>query len=47
MNWPADLGNSISDISKKSLYEFWNDYIKLKYQNNPRQCYMDTDNFIN
>ena len=28
------------------MYEFWYDYIKPKYQNNAKLCYMDTDSFI-
>ena len=43
---PTYLGMSISDISKTLMYEFWYDYIKPKYQNNAKLCYMDTDSFI-
>ena len=28
------------------MYEFWYDYIKPKYQNNSKLCYMDTGSFI-
>ena len=28
------------------MYEFWYDYIKSKYQNNAKLCYLDTDSFI-
>ena len=28
------------------MYEFWYDYIKLKYQNNAKLCYMNRDSFI-
>ena len=28
------------------MYEFWYDYIKSKYQDNAKLCYMDTDSFI-
>ena len=28
------------------MYEFWYDYIKPKYQNNAKLCYMDTDSFM-
>ena len=45
MNKPIYLGMSILDISKTLMYEFWHDYIKLKYQNNAKLCYMDTDSF--
>ena len=43
MNKPPYLGLSILEISKKLMYEFWYDYIKPKYQNNVKLCYMDTD----
>ena len=33
-------------ISKTLMYEFWCEYIKLKYQNNAKLCCMDTDSFI-
>ena len=28
------------------MYEFWYDYIKPKYKQNAKLCYMDTDSFI-
>ena len=28
------------------MHEFWYDYIKLKYQQNSKLCYMDRDSFI-
>ena len=28
------------------MYEFWYEYIKLKYGKNEKLCYMDTDRFI-
>ena len=28
------------------MYEFWYDYIKPKYGDKVRSCYMDTDSFI-
>ena len=37
---------SILDISKTLRYEFWYDYVKSKYQNRAKLCYMDTDSFI-
>ena len=46
MNKPAYLGLSISEISKTLMYEFWYDYVKPKYQNNAKLCYMDTGSFI-
>ena len=46
MNKPIYLGLSILDISKKLMYEFWYDYMKPKYGNNVKLCYMDTDSFV-
>ena len=46
MNKPLYLGLSILEISKTLMYEFWYDYIKPKYQNNAKLCYMDTESFI-
>ena len=46
MNMPVYLGLSILEISKTLMYEFWYDYIKPKYQDNAKLCYMDTDSFI-
>ena len=40
------LGMTILDISKTLIYEFWYDYIKPKYKEKARLCYMDTDNFV-
>ena len=46
MNKPIYLGLSILEISKTLMYEFWYDYMKPKYDNNVKLCYMDTDSFI-
>ena len=46
MNKPIYLGLSILDISKITMYEFWYDYVKIKYQDRARLCYMDTDSFV-
>ena len=46
MNKPVYLGLSILEINKTLMYAFWYDYIKTKYQNNIKLCYMDTDSFI-
>ena len=46
MNKPIYLGLSILDISKILMYEFWYDYMKPKYGNRVKLCYMDTDSFI-
>ena len=46
MNKPIYLGMSILDISKILMYEFWYDYMKPKYGNDVKLCYMDTDSFV-
>ena len=46
MNKPIYLGLSILDISKILMYEFGYDYMKPKYGNDVKLCYMDTDSFI-
>ena len=46
MNKPIYLGLSILEISKILMYEFWYDYMKPKYNDNVRLCYMDTDSFV-
>ena len=46
MNKPIYSGLSILKISKILMYEFWYDYMKPKYNDNVRLCYMDTNNFV-
>ena len=46
MNKPIYLEQAILDISKTLMYEFWYDYIKPKYEEKARLCYMDTDSFV-
>ena len=46
MNKPIYLGLSILEISKTLMHEFWYDYMKPKYGDNVKLCYMDADNFI-
>ena len=46
MNKPVYLGMSILDISKTLMYEFWYDYVKPKYNDKAKLCYMDTDSFV-
>ena len=46
INRPIYLGLSILEISKTLIYEFWNDYMKSKYGDNVKLCYMDTDSTI-
>ena len=43
---PVYIGQAILDISKILMYELWYKYIKPKYGDNARLCYMDTDSFI-
>ena len=46
MNKPVYLVLSILEISKTLIYEFSYDYMKPKYGDNVKLCYMDTDGFI-
>ena len=46
MNKPVCLGLSILGLSKILMYEFWYDYVKPKYGEKTKLCYMDTDSFI-
>ena len=46
MNKPIYLGQAILDINKTLMYEFWYDYLKPKYGDKVKLCYMDTDSFV-
>ena len=46
MNKPVYLGLSILELSKILMYEFWYDYVKPKYGEKAKLCYMDTNSFI-
>ena len=46
MDKPIAVGQAILDISKTLMYEFWYDYLKSKYQDKVKLCYMDTDGFF-
>ena len=46
MNKFVYLDMPILDVSKKLMYEFWYDYLKAKYQDKAKLCYMDSDNFV-
>ena len=46
MNIPVYLGFSILELSKILMYEFWYDYVKRKYDENAKRCYVDTGSFI-
>ena len=41
LNKPVNLGLSILELSKMLMYEFCYDYIKRKYDENTKLCYMD------
>ena len=46
MNKPVYLVLSILELSKILMYDFWYDYLKPKYSEKAKCCYMDTDSFI-
>ena len=46
MNKPVYLGHSILELSKKIMYDFRYDYVKIRSDENAKLCYMDTDSFI-
>ena len=46
INKPVYLGLSILDLSKTGAYEFWYDYVKRKYSEKVKFCYMNTINFL-
>ena len=41
MSKPVYLGLLILEISKILMYEFWYDYVKPKYGEQEKLCYMD------
>ena len=46
MNKPAYFGLPIQELSKIVMREFWYGYVKPKYGEKAKLCYMDTDSFI-
>ena len=42
MNKSVYLGLSVLELSKILMYEFWYNYVKLKYGEKVKLCYMDT-----
>ena len=46
MNKPVYLALLILKIIKIVLYEFWYDYVRPKYREKAKLCYMDVDSFI-
>ena len=45
-NKPVYLGLSLLELSKILMYQFWYDYVKQKYSEKAKLCYMDTVSFI-
>ena len=45
INKPVYLGLLILELRKMVMYEFWYDYIKPKYKEKKKLCYIDTDSF--
>ena len=46
MNKPVNLRLSILELSKIIMYEVWYDYVKPKYDEKAKLCYMDKDSLI-
>ena len=46
MNKLVYLGLSILELSKMLTFEFWYNYVKPKYGEKVKLCYMDTNSFI-
>ena len=46
MDKPIAVGQAVLNISKTLMYEFYYDYLRLKYHDKIKICYMDTDSFI-
>ena len=45
MNKPVYLDLSISELSKIVMYEFSYEYVKTKYEEKAKLCYIDTGSF--
>ena len=46
MNKPMYLGQAVLDNSKTLMHEIWYDYLKPKYGDKVKLCYIDTDSFV-
>ena len=46
MNTFIYLGLPVLELTKIVIYELWYDYVKLKYDEKAKLCYMDSENFI-
>ena len=46
MNKQVYVGLAILDLSKIVMYEFWYDYVKPKYGERVKLCYMNSNSFV-
>ena len=46
LNKPVYLGLSISELSKIVMHKIWYDYVKPKYGDKAKLCYMDRNSFM-
>ena len=46
LNKPAYIGMCVLELSKVSMFKFHYDYIKIKYYNNSRLLFTDTDDLM-
>ena len=46
INKPVYFSLSIFNLCKTVMHEFWYDYVKPKYGENAKFCFMDTSSFI-
>ena len=46
MNKPVYLELSILELSKVLMYEFWYGYVKPKYDEKAKLCYMDMHLYV-
>ena len=46
MSKPVYLGLSILELSKILMHEFWYHYVKPKYDEKAKLCYMDANSFV-
>ena len=45
-NKPIYMGAVLLETSKLDMYQFWYDYLKVKYVNKIQLIYTDTDSFV-